>query len=170
MNAIRALIARARAVHPAIGFVLVVAWMALIWNLSSRTPTDLSKGSVIGSWVSNLAHGPEYAGLATWIALAVRRPGASIAPSARTAFTIVVFCVLHGVVDELHQGTVPGRDMSVFDVLTDLCGSASALVVLRVAQDELRLARAILLGTAACIIAAGLATFVPPMAPEIEWL
>lgn len=170
MSFVRTLIARARDVHPLIGFVLVALWLTLIWQLSARTPTDLSQGSVAGAWLSNLAHGPEFAGLATWLALAARRRGSEIVPSARAAFYIVAFCLLYGVVDELHQSTVPGRDASVFDILTDVCGATAAVTVLRAASDDRRLARTILLGLAACIAAAGLATFVPPMAPEIEWL
>ncbi len=170
MDSLRSLFARLRAVHPVIGLVLVVGWMALIWALSSRPPTDLSKGSPTGAWISNLAHGPEYAGLALWLALAARRGGTAVAPTARLAFWIVAFCVVHGVVDELHQSTVPGRDASVFDVLTDLCGATAAVTVLRATGDRRKFARAILLGLAACIAAAGLATFVPRMAPEIDWL
>ncbi|MCY2959349.1 MAG: VanZ family protein [Planctomycetota bacterium] len=162
--------ARLRAVHPGIGAALLCAWMVLIWTLSAQPPSDLSQGSHTGAWVTNLAHAPEYAGLALWLALAVRRPGADVAPTARAAFWILAFCVLHGAVDELHQGTVPGRDASAFDVLTDLCGAASAVSVLRAAHDRRKFALAILIGIAACIAAAGLATFVPRMAPEITWL
>ena len=167
---LRALVERLRGVHPAIGVVLTLGWMALIWNLSSRPPSDLSAGSPTGAWISNLAHAPEYAGLATWIVLALRRPSATLAPSARSAFWIVAFCVVHGVVDELHQSTVPGRDASVLDVVTDLVGALAAVSVLRAANDPRRFTRAIFLGLLACIAAAGLATFLPRFLPEISWL
>lgn len=170
MELLRALFGRLRSVHPVIGVVLTLGWMALIWTLSSRPPTDLSAGSPTGAWVSNLAHAPEYAGLATWIALALRRSGASVSPSARMAFWIVAFCVVHGVVDELHQSTVPGRDASVLDVVTDLVGAWAAVGVLRAATDPRRFTRAILVGLLACIAAAGLATFLPRFLPEISWL
>ena len=153
-----------------IGATLVAGWMVLIWTLSARAPSDLSQGSHTGAWLSNMAHGPEYAGLALWLALAVRRSGSAVAPTARAAFWIVAFCVVHGFIDELHQSTVPGRDASVFDVLTDLCGATAAVTVLRAANDRRKFALAILLGIAACIAAAGLATFVPRMVPEITWL
>jgi len=167
---LRTLVARLRVVHPVVGIALVAAWMALIWMLSSQPPTNISKGSPTGAWISNLAHGPEFAGLALWLALAARRAGASVAPTARAAFWIVAFCVIYAVVDELHQSTVPGRDASVFDILTDLCGAIAAVSVLRATGDKRKFRRAILLGIAACIAAAGLATFVPRMAPEITWL
>lgn len=150
--------------------MLVVGWAVLIWTLSARAPTDLSQGSPTGAWLSNLAHGPEYAGLALWLAIASRRADTPVAPSARAAFRIVAACVVYAVSDELHQWTVPGRDASVFDVVTDLCGAWAAVAVLRAAGDERAFRRAILYGLVACIVAAGLATFVPAMAPETTWL
>lgn len=170
MEFLRSLVARSRAVPPVLGLALAAGWMGLIWALSSRPPSDLSLGTPTGAWVSNLAHGPEYAGLALWLALAARRAGADVAPAARAAFWIVLFCAAHGVVDELHQATVPGRDASLLDVVTDVCGAAAAVFVLRAADDRRRFARAILLGLAACSAAAGLATFVPRLAPETTWL
>jgi len=170
LESLRALFGRLRSVHPALGVVLALAWMALIWALSSRPPTDLTPGSPTGAWVSNLAHAPEYAGLATWIALASRRAGADVAPSARLSFWIVAFCVVHGVVDELHQSTVPGRDASVLDIVTDLVGALAAITVLRAVKDPRRFTRAIFVGLLACIAAAGLATFLPRFLPEISWL
>jgi len=167
---LRALVARSRAVHPVLGLVLLCGWMGLIWALSSRPPSGLEQGSPTGAWLTNLAHGPEYAALALWLALALRRAGSDVAPARRTAFWIVVFCLAHGIVDELHQSTVPGRDASLFDVVTDLCGALSAVAVLRSANDRRRFARSILLGLAACSAAAALATFVPRMAPEHTWL
>lgn len=170
MDPIRALVSRLRAVPPVAGLVLTALWVLLIWNLSSRPPSDLSAGSPTGAWLSNLAHGPEYAGLALWLALASRARGVAPPPSARAAFWIVAFCVLHGVVDELHQSTVPGRDASVLDVVTDLCGAWAAVAVLRAVDDRRRFARAILAGLAACAVAAGLATFLTRMFPETPWL
>ncbi len=170
MERLRALFERLRGVHPGAGVVLTLAWMTLIWALSARPPTDFSAGSPTGAWISNLAHAPEYAGLATWIALALRRAGDAVVPSPRIAFSIVAFCFVHGVVDELHQSTVPGRDASVLDVLTDLAGALAAVSVLRAANDPRRFRRAILLGLLACIAAAGIATFLPRFLPEISWL
>lgn len=170
MDHLRALVARLRAVPPVVGLGLVATWMALIWLLSSRPPSDLSTGSPTGAWLTNLAHAPEYAALALWLAIGARRGGADVAPIGRAGVWIVIFCVAHGVVDELHQSTVPGRDASVLDVLTDLCGAASLVAVLRAAGDRARFARAVLLGLVACTAAAGLATFVPRLAPETTWL
>jgi VanZ family protein len=170
VDALRALIARLRAVPPLVGVVLTVAWIGLIWSLSARAPSDLSQGTVLGAWISNAAHGPEYAGLALWLALASRRAGGDLAPTRIVAIGIVIFCVAYGVVDELHQSSVPGRDASILDILTDLCAATSAVVVLRSARDHRRFVDAIVRGTIVCLAAAALATFVPPLAPEITWL
>ena len=170
MEALRALTARLARVHPVVGAVLAVAWIALIWNLSARPPSDLSQGTPTGAWLTNLAHAPEYAALATWLAIAARRRGDPVAPGPRLGSWIVVACLLHGVEDELHQSTVPGRDASVLDVLTDVVGSAAAIAALRAAGDRVRFARVVLLGLAACVAAAALATFLPLLDPEITWL
>jgi VanZ family protein len=167
---LRELAARLRVVPPVVGAALTIAWIALIWTLSSHAPADLSRSSQTGSWLTNLAHAPEHAGLALWIAIAARRKGTDVAPAARLASWIVASCLVHGIFDELHQASVPGRDASVLDVVTDLCGAVSAIAVLRAADDGRRFRRAILRGLAACIVAAALATFVPRMAPEISWL
>jgi len=37
-------------------------------------------------------------------------------------FIAVVFCACYGLVDEIHQAFVPGRDSSVFDFLADVFG------------------------------------------------
>jgi len=169
---VRALVARLRAVHPAFGAVLLVGWMALIWRLSERPPNLVTVGSPSLAWFWNFAHAPVYGALALWLALATRARGKPLAATARAAFWIVAFAVVHGLVDELHQSIVPGRDASVFDILTDLCGSWSVVAVLRAAQAAAgtrAVTRTILMGTAACILAAALATFVPYRFPEITW-
>jgi VanZ family protein len=170
---VRALVARLRAVHPAFGAVLLVVWMALIWRLSERPPNLVTIGSPSLAWFWNFAHAPAYGALALWLAIATRARGRPLAATSRAAFWIVSFAVVHGVVDEIHQSIVPGRDASVLDVVTDLCGSWSVVAVLRAAEAAAgtrAVARTAILGVAACILAAAIATFVPDRFPEITWL
>jgi VanZ family protein len=170
MEALRELVGRLRAVPPAVGVLLAAGWVALLWHLSSKTPAEIEPGLPVGSYAWNLAHAPAYAALATWLALAARRRGTSVAPAGRTAAVIVIACLVYAIADEVHQGFVPGRDASALDVLTDLAGAASAVACLRAAADRARFARACLLALAACASSAALATFLPPLVPHLTWL
>jgi VanZ family protein len=170
---VRALVGRLRAVHPAIGAALVVGWIALLWSLSERPPNLATQGSPSLAWFWNFSHAPAYGALALWLAIATRARGKVLVPTLRAAFWIVSFAVVHGVVDELHQSVVPGRDASVLDILTDLCGSSTVAFVLwttHAAAGTRSVARAALLGLAACILSGAVATFVPYLFPEITWL
>ena len=67
--------------------------------------------------------------------------------------------LLYGVLDELHQSRVPGRDASALDVLTDLVSGAAVLwIVFTLARRELP-ERALLarLGLGVCLCAASAA-------------
>ncbi|MBL8863491.1 MAG: VanZ family protein [Planctomycetes bacterium] len=170
MEALRALVGRLRGVHPAAGVALTLGWMGLVWSLSARENLDLAGGTAAGAWLTNLAHAPEYAALATWLALAARRPGSPVAPAPRAACWIVVACALFGVTDELHQSSVPGRDASALDVVTDVVGATVAVLALRAAADRRRFARVVLWGLGACLAAAAVATLLTSLYPEISWL
>ena len=170
---LRAVAAKLRGVHPAFGAVLVVIWIAILWSLSERPPSVVTHGSPSLAWFWNFSHAPAYGALALWLSIATRGRGAALVPTKRAAFWIVSFAVVHGVVDELHQSTVPGRDASVLDIVTDLCGSSTVVAVLftaHAASEARALVRAALLGLGACILAGALATFVPVYFPETTWL
>jgi VanZ family protein len=170
---LRALVAKLRGVHPALGALLVVIWIAILWRLSERPPSLVVNGSASLAWFWNFSHAPAYGALALWLAIATRARGGVLVPSTRAAFWIVSFAVVHGVVDEIHQSIVPGRDASVLDIVTDLCGSATVVSVLwsaHAAAEARAVVRALLLGLGACILAGALATFVPVYFPETTWL
>ncbi|MBI5851851.1 MAG: VanZ family protein [Planctomycetes bacterium] len=69
---------------------------------------------------------------------------AALALSARSRarrLTAIGLAVAWGVLDELHQRSVPGRDCSVFDIATDACGAwfaVAALSLLRGASGGAR--------------------------------
>jgi VanZ family protein len=129
VRAIERLVARLRAAivrAPSVVRVpapFVVA--AALWWSSSQTPTGTSAG-----WAWSVAHNGmhvvAYAVLAAaaWFALAPRaRP--------RGALIVWALTVLYGIVDEVHQSHVPGRDASIADVVSDALGAAIAVHVLR---------------------------------------
>jgi VanZ family protein len=112
---------------------LVFAGLLLLWCVASFT---LSAQSDPESFVGvrlrlpdKLVHGIEYAAggfLAAGAFASSRR--------ARAWTAAVAFCTLWGVSDEVHQGFVPGRDVSSLDLAADVTGAglgALSLVRLR---------------------------------------
>jgi VanZ family protein len=103
-------------------WLAVAAWAALIFALSAQsTLPDLTHG--LPDLQDIAGHLAAYAGLASWLALALRRtPG--VRHPWRWAF---VLTVLYGLSDEFHQSFVPNRHPDLFDVATDMVGAALAL-------------------------------------------
>ena len=108
---------------------LPLGWMVLVWFLSSQridTP-----GGALGLWgfLGNLAHAPLFGFLALfWTALFLRSSsGDWPALTPRVALAVLVLVVGYGVIDELHQRSVSGRQASALDVVTDFAGAACVL-------------------------------------------
>ena len=116
--------------------VLLTAWCAAIWTLSSSPdPEDLVGVTIPLN--DKVQHGLTFAaggGLAAAAFGAVRRMPPWVCA--------VLFCGAWGISDEVHQGFVPGRETSAADVAADVTGaSVGALGVaawLRRAQTSVR--------------------------------
>lgn len=153
-------------------WLLCLAWFGLIWWMSSQPGSR----EPVAWWVpvlSNGAHAPVYGLFACWLALVVpRREGWPVLTGAKRAGLLVAIVVL-GVVDELHQSSVPGRDLSVLDVVTDLVGAAVSLEIVaflgREPQRPGGLARRLVVAALASIACGALATWVPVCFPGIGW-
>lgn len=104
-------------------------WMALIWFLSARPAPELGDASLLRSFVYNLAHGPEFAILAVLVLPLLPRSGDWVRLGHWQVVVVLIIAGGYGIVDELHQASVPGRVSSLGDVLTDLGAVASTLVV-----------------------------------------
>jgi len=80
--------------------------------------------------VSNLAHQPLYAGVGLSFLLALGKP-------ARWRYwpMLLLFVLAVGLADEWHQSTVPFRDASYWDLLSDLLGITIGLI-LAIASDR----------------------------------
>ena len=109
--------------------LLPLSWMGLVWFLSSQridTP-----GGAFGLWgfLGNLAHAPLFGFLALfWTALFLRCPGGDWpALEPRTRLLVLALVVGYGVIDELHQRSVGGRQASGLDVVTDFVGAVCVL-------------------------------------------
>jgi len=140
-----------------------VAWMGLIWFLSSRPVGPLEHPSPWRSFLWNLAHGPEY-GVLTLLCLPLcPRAGGWVRLGRAQALAVATLVGAWAVLDELHQARVSGRASSAGDALTDL---VSALAVLAVARYVMRadarergLLWRLTLGAAIVLAVVALATF-----------
>jgi VanZ family protein len=105
---------------------LVLAWMALIFALSS-IPNEI-RGPESRVPYDKIAHFVEFGVLAFLVAWIVARVRGM--PVGGTAAVIgVAAAVVYGVTDEWHQAYVPGRDPSWEDLATDAAGAVVGVVV-----------------------------------------
>lgn len=107
-------------------------WMGTIFLFSSQPGFDT--GLSFDVLIKKLAHFAGYAVLSFLLAFTIG--GKSRPISGRIAWTVLILCVLYAVSDEFHQGFVPGRHPSPWDVLIDSAGAASALIFLRTRRDR----------------------------------
>jgi len=104
-----------------LAWALPVAWMGLIFLLSSQP--DLSPITPFHfQGMDKIAHAVAY-GI---FAILVRR---AALPSPRATLIGWLVPLLYGMTDEFHQSFVPGRDMSIWDLLADAVGALLALAV-----------------------------------------
>ena len=99
-------VARSLAALPRpVATLAAVAWMALIYFLSSG-PRDLLPSGWPFQTLNNAAHGPVY-GVLALLASRVAKPRAG------AAWIGLAVAVVYGATDEWHQSLVPGRSASV---------------------------------------------------------
>jgi VanZ family protein len=141
----------------ALRWLAVAATVGALWWSSSQSPRP-SEPSVVGGLLHNSMHVVAYAvvGAAVWCALHAPRH----ARQRTAAVAAVVFAMVYGVVDELHQGSVPGRVVSAWDVLSDTCGALLGVWLLhrRLVVPRIGLAHGACALAASCVSVA-LATF-----------
>lgn len=94
--------------------------MTVIFLLSHQTGDDDSFTLLPG--MDKLAHMAAYAVLAASTLFAFGKQK-NVHPQKAIVLT-VVFCLLYGLSDEFHQSFIPGRTVSVYDLLADGVGSA----------------------------------------------
>lgn len=146
----------------ALALLIVALWLVVIWDLSAQR-RPLPKGdSVLWEFLSNLAHAPLFGLLALWIAAVLlrERGGGWPRPSRLRDGLVLASVLAYGVLDELHQSRIPGRDASGLDVLTDVVGALMVLWIVRTLGREAserallaRLAAGILLCSASAALA-----------------
>jgi len=112
----------------ALRWAAVIAWMGVIFFLSAQSKLpDLTPGlpglEEIGG------HLIAYGVLAALLWWALRGTGVRY-----PATWALVLAVSYGATDEFHQSFVPGRDMSLSDLMVDLIGASVALLVVTLLQ------------------------------------
>jgi VanZ family protein len=110
----------------ALRWAAVIAWMGLIFFLSAQPDLpNLTPGlpglEEIGG------HLTVYAVLAALLWWALHGTGIRY-----PATWALVLAVLYGATDEYHQSFVPGRNMSLDDLIVDLIGASAALLIIAV--------------------------------------
>ena len=103
--------------------VLLVAWCATSWTLSSQSDPEAFVG-VHFHLNDKVEHMIEYGAAGFLAAGAIGSVGRLPAWIAA-----VIFCALWGMSDEFHQSFVPGRDSSVYDLAADVTGGAAGALV-----------------------------------------
>ena len=99
-------------------WALVAIWMAVIWGLSSVPGSALPSSR---DMMSVVAHIVEYGVLGYLLARAFFVQGMR----QKERWTLAVIgAVIFGIIDEIHQAFVPGREASVADIAVD---AASAI-------------------------------------------
>lgn len=114
--------------------LLALAWAALIWYLSDQPGLDIPPAfpmqdkllhliayGVLGFLVMGTRRLP-FNGVLKKSPARVFQHGVNTFPTL-TYWTVCVLCILYGILDEVHQSFVPGRDASVYDVYADVTGA-----------------------------------------------
>lgn len=172
MKPLAALAALFSRVPPALAALLAAGWYGFVWNLSSG-PVELPVGGVWGTLFANFLHAPVYGLLALLGLLALPRRDGAWDPGAGAALAVVLACTICGLVDEWHQHHVAGRDASLPDLVTDLCGALGTVWCVRTVLDGAsgaKAARRIVASFLACAGCAALATLLPRLRPDLWWL
>lgn len=135
---IRRLLAWSLTMNPAVHCALVLAYMALIFALSSTTIDPFGSQGFLELVVVNLAHVPIYFGLSVLVGLLMRKliPGnAGGRPARIRAVLTVAVVLLYGISDEYHQ-SFTGRTPSAFDLASDLVGGVLGVLALGYLLDN----------------------------------
>jgi len=112
------------------GIMAPVVWLAMIWGVSSVPSDDFNPPGIVG-W-DKLAHLGVYSILGYLAFRAFR--GRKL--SAAMKCLIFALLTLNAALDEYHQRFIPGRSVSVWDLLANCLGLITGLVAGWIARDS----------------------------------
>jgi VanZ family protein len=119
----------------------LLACMAFITALSSRPslPGPGERGSLLRDIFNYGSHMFIYGALAglAWRVLVHRAGNLPGWLAARPRLSAILFALLYGIGDEIHQSFVPGRTASPWDALADLLGATLAMLAIGYGQGWL---------------------------------
>jgi hypothetical protein len=157
----------------AAGLVLAVLWLGVIRWLGQGHGGFSHRVSWF-SFTLNTGHAALYGILALWLLLSLPRRAGWPLIDAGAIRALLASVFTFGLADEVIQSFTPGRNGSLLDVVTDLCGAGSIVVLatyLGSAGADERGLRWRLLAAAVCsLLAGGAATLLPALLPQAAWL
>jgi len=103
----------------------VVLVMGAIFFQSHQSGDSFSLPKIVN--IDKVLHGLVYAVLGLTALLALSPQFRGCRPLLANV-AVVVFCLVYGISDELHQSFVPGRMVSAGDILADTVGGAMAVL------------------------------------------
>jgi VanZ family protein len=119
-----------------LGWLPVLAWMALIFVLSSQPTPPRAPDELLDVLLKKAAHFVEYVVLALLLVRAL--VGTHEPIGWRTKTLALVVAVAYAVSDEVHQRFVPGRGPSAWDVGIDSLGAMSGVALFARWRDARR--------------------------------
>lgn len=106
-------------------WLMVAAYALLILGVSSIPADSMPRSSTLWRW-DKAVHAIEYAIAAVLLFRALRLSG--MVRLVVGALVCGLVWSTFGILDELYQSTVPGRDSSAFDVIADTVGASFASI------------------------------------------
>lgn len=120
-------------VSPFLAWSAVVAWMAVIFVLSSQPDLGSSGFGRFGFGISKVGHVVVFSALGFLAAHAL-----DISRIRHRLWWTIVLVSLYAIIDEVHQFMVPGRSPALTDVMIDvISGAAGAVAWVRLARPFL---------------------------------
>lgn len=99
--------------------------MGIIFFLSHQKGSSLPLPSI--PYIDKLAHFLIYSLLAG-TALFAFPSSMRLGHPERKVVAVMIFCLIYGITDELHQAFIPERDASIWDLFADFLGGAATVL------------------------------------------